>query len=295
MRIKLGVPDDLNDDEREAVMNAALESVTLANEPLIARGKLPSAAAAIKAKRVRWRPEPPGDEHFDLASTVLRRGWGDCDDLAPWHAASLRASGQDPEAEAFVRRSGPQRWHALVRRSNGRIEDPSRAAGMGSVGGDEYRGPFWPAMFDDRLALAAQPTSRGWAGRIDLPSASLPMLYSALQHAASPRQAIVGACYGLGLVAGEDAEAEDLARIAGIHDLLCGVPVELVGDALEQCGFGPLAALAPAALSLASPVLSKVLPGGGGAAPKGGGGGGAPSYPSGTTMTCPGGPIIVRF
>lgn len=121
------------------------------------------------------------------------------------------------------------------------------------------------------------------------------MLYSALQHAPTPRQAIVGACYGLGCVAAEDAHDEDLARIAGIHDLLCGVPVELVGDALEQVGFGPLAALAPAALSLASPVLSKVLPGAGGSKPSGGGGGGGGGYPPGTTMTCPGGPIIVRF
>ena len=85
MRIRLGVPTDANRDEKEAILNAALESVTRADEAQLARG-LPTAREGI-ARGVRWKPEPPGDEHFDLGGTVLKRGWGDCDDLAPWHAA----------------------------------------------------------------------------------------------------------------------------------------------------------------------------------------------------------------
>ena len=131
---------------------------------------------AVSAGRVRWKPEPPGDEHFDLSTTVAKRGWGDCDDLAPWRAAELRVTGQDPEAYSYVYPSGPHRWHAIVRRGDGSDEDPSRAAGMGAVGGDEYGGPFWPSMFGNRLSLATYPLRQGWAGRVDVPSSTHPMV-----------------------------------------------------------------------------------------------------------------------
>lgn len=295
MRIRLAVPEDLNEEERKAVLDTALEAVTLAQVPLLERGKIPAAHTAIKQGRVRWRPEPPGDEHFDLAKTVLGRGWGDCDDLAPWTAATLRASGVDPEARAVVRKSGPNRWHAVVERSSGKVDDPSRWAGMGGVGGDEYSGPFWSPMWGDRLSLATLPLQRGWAGRVDVPSTTLPMLYSALSRGSTPARAVLGACSGAVHVAGEDADPVDLVRLAGLADLLRGVPKRDVGAALEQIGFLPgLTSLVPAAASLAAPVLSKLLPGQaapGAAAPGGGGGGMAP----GSTLHCPGGPIIVRF
>lgn len=295
MRIRLAVPEDINDDEKEAVMNAALEAVTLANIPHIEAGKVPPATMAIRGG-ARWRPEPPGDEHFDLARTVVRRKHGDCDDWAPYWAATLRASGVDPEATAFVRKSGPTRWHAVVQRSNGKIDDPSRMAGMGAVGADDYPGAFWNPMFGDRLSMATFPLQRGWAGRVDIPSAELPMLYSALTHAPTPRRAIMGACRGAGTIAYDDATEEDLLRVAGIHDLLLGIPPDVIGDAFEHVGFG-FGALIPAATSLAAPLLSKVLPGGGGggAAPAGGAPGGGYGPPSGSTLHCPGGPIIVRF
>ncbi len=103
MRIRLAVPDELDDQDRKAALDAALESVVRSSVPMIKAGKWPTAKAAIKAGKVEWKPEPPGDEHFDLAPTVLARGNGDCDDLAPWHAAGLRASGGVPGATARVR------------------------------------------------------------------------------------------------------------------------------------------------------------------------------------------------
>jgi len=302
MRIRLAIPDDLHSDDKEAALNAALESVTRANQGMLARGQIPTFERAAGAGAVRWRPEPPGDEHFDLASTVIGRKWGDCDDLAPWHAASLRVTGQDPEATPYVYKSGPDRWHAVVRRGDGSTDDPSRAAGMGSVGGDDYGGPFWPAMFGDRMALASYPLRQGWAGRVDVPSATLPMMYSALHHGRGPRGAIVGALRCCGRVCQDDADELHLLRVAGLHDLLVGVPGEVVGEALAHHGadVGFFGALAPAAMSLAAPVASKVLSAYG-MGPKGGGGGGgggaAPggAAPPGTAMHCPGGPIIVRF
>lgn len=241
MRLRLGVPPQLSGDEKQAVLDAALESVTRANEGLIARG-LPLFSEAGPGRRFRWKPEPPGDEHFDLGSTVLRRGWGDCDDLAPWHAASLRADGTDPNATAIVIPSAsgvPGRWHAVVKRSSGAIEDPSLAAGMGQrVSGDEGAyGPFWRAMRPDKLALAAYPLTypgRGYAARIDVPSASAPAVYSGLAAGNSPAAALCGVIGELCGVCGEDADDMHVAQLAGIHDLLLGVPPREVYESMAN-------------------------------------------------------------
>lgn len=128
MRINVAVPEAHVD---APVLDAALESVTRLNQSLLKEGQVPTAKDAIKKHGVRWQPEPPGEEHFDHAATVMARGHGDCDDLAPHHAASLRHTGEDPGAKAVVYKSGPMRWHAVVQRSDGSIDDPSRWAGMG--------------------------------------------------------------------------------------------------------------------------------------------------------------------
>jgi hypothetical protein len=108
----------------------------------------------------------------------------------------------------------------------------------------------------------------------------------------------MGACHGALDVCDGDADEDDLLRLAGLEDLLSGASPAEVAEALDHPdAVGFLTSLAPAAMSLASPLLKKILPGGGGgggapAAPGGGGGGG---YPSGATMAFPGGPIFVRF
>lgn len=292
MRLRLAVPSGLGRDDTAAVLDAALESLTRASAPMIQRGIVPTFARALKAGRVRWRPEPPGDEHFDLPQTVLKRGWGDCDDLAPWHAASLRASGRDPEAAAIVRPSGPGRWHAVVERGDGSIEDPSKAAGMGVVGGDEYVGPFWRPMFPERMSMATYPLVVGWAARVDCPDEEDDLTWSSVATSRGPKRATRAAIQGMMPLA-ENLYDEDLVRLAGIHDLLCGASHEDVDEALEHEGaIGFLPGLLPAAGA-----LSSLIPGGGGKegkAPAGGGGGGG-GYPSGATMAMPGGPIIVRF
>jgi hypothetical protein len=318
MRIRLGVPSQLSGAEKQDVMNAALESVTRANEGLIHRG-LPTFDEAGPGKRFRWRPEPPGDEHFDIASTILRRGWGDCDDIAPYAAASLRATGEDPHARAIVIPSAsgvPGRWHAIVERSSGELEDPSITAGMrGRVSGDEGQyGPFWPAMRPDRLALASYPLTwpgQGHAARIDVPSMTVPAVYSGLGVGNTPRAAICGAIGPLAEVCGEDAYPEHLAQLAGIHDLLLGVPYDEVAEALEHItgdavGFFPIAAslaapFAGKALEMAAPLAGKALGMfGGGAKGGGGGGGGGPPAAAAAAPGQGGGayygaPVIIRF
>lgn len=126
MRIKIAVPEAF---VSPPVVDAALEAVTRLDEHLIRSGQSPTSRELVKRGAV-WRPEDPGDEHFDHGGTIAQRGWGDCDDWAPLHAATLRASGEDPGAVARVIPSGPSTYHAIVQRSDGSVDDPSIAAGM---------------------------------------------------------------------------------------------------------------------------------------------------------------------
>jgi hypothetical protein len=128
MRIRVGVPDEHVTPE---VVEPVLEAVTRLNEHMIRTGQTPTSHELIQRGAI-WRPENMGDEHFDHGGTIAQRGWGDCDDWAPLHAATLRANGTDPGAHVRMVESGPNTFHALVQRSNGAIEDPSIAAGMKS-------------------------------------------------------------------------------------------------------------------------------------------------------------------
>jgi hypothetical protein len=174
VRINVAIPES---HVEAPVLDAALESVTRLNESMLERGQVPPFDRALDAG-VRWKPEPPGQEYFDHAGTVIQRKWGDCDDLAPYHAATLRHKGIDPEATAIVKRSGPNRWHAVVQRSDGTIDDPSRDAGMGSkVHG--IVGAVVPQIGDIasqvsgayivKPAIAMKPMRGGWAARADVP------------------------------------------------------------------------------------------------------------------------------
>jgi hypothetical protein len=204
---------------------------------------------------VKWKPEPPGQEHFDHAGKVIARKWGDCDDLAPWHAASLRTSGKDPEARAIAKRSGPHRWHAVVERGNGSIDDPSKAAGMGShVGILGAALPLMPAMFEGggingdvgayviRPAIAMRPVYGGFQARADLPWNWREHLYdkttpsdvamTALHTAPVAASALTGAIDGivqLGQCAGF-ADEHDMHRLSAIADLCAGCSVQEVAD-----------------------------------------------------------------
>lgn len=148
MRINVAVPEHRVD---KPILDAALEATTRLNESLIEHGDVPTFDEV--RHRIQWRPEPPGDEHFDHAGLVIARGWGDCDDQAPFAAASMRATGEDPGARAVVRRSGPKRWHAVVKLSDGSYRDPSKETGM--------RPGISPGVFGASVASLAGPSEVG--------------------------------------------------------------------------------------------------------------------------------------
>ena len=239
MRINVAVPEE---QVTAPVLDASLEAVTRLNEQLISEGKVPLFDEV--RDHIRWKPEPPGDEHFDHAGVVLGRKWGDCDDMAPFAAASMRASGEDPGATAVVRRSGPKRWHAVVELSDGTIRDPSRETGMGQPAG--VRGAGLPAMglgpssavvgsYIMRPQLALRPITdtlghpEAWQARADLPWHWLPgnspadIAMAALHASPVSSEAIVGACDGIvALGEANDVDDEVLNRARAIAELCEG-------------------------------------------------------------------------
>jgi hypothetical protein len=274
MRINVAVPEA---HVSRPILDAALEATTRVNEALIAAGEVPLFDEVRNA--IRWKPEPPGDEHFDHAGVVIGRKWGDCDDMAPYAAASMRASGEDPGARAIVKKSGPQRWHAVVERSDGTLRDPSRETGMGQTNG--VMGSALPLMmiagssvvggtFLPRPQLALRPVRgrdgevEAWQARADLPwhwePGTSPADVAMVSLHASPisSQAIVGACDGL-LVIGEanDVPEEVLVRARAIADAAEGCPWEDLADM-----YGPEAATAAGAVvgSFFSNLAKKAAP-----------------------------------
>lgn len=109
--------------DRAGLEPAGQALVTLAMHDLRAHRLPPLYSAGV-----RYRREPPGQEVWQLPSQTAERGFGDCEDLSAWRVAELRLAGE--AAKIVFRKSGRNLWHALVRRANGDLEDPSAKLGM---------------------------------------------------------------------------------------------------------------------------------------------------------------------
>jgi hypothetical protein len=121
--------DSLTDHAKLAALAHLLEALAAVNVSwLREHGEAPW----LYQSGVRYEEEPPGrDEWQDIPETIRRRE-GDCEDLACWRLAELRVRSLE-DARPFVKRAidGPRTiYHVAVRRSDGRIEDPSRILGM---------------------------------------------------------------------------------------------------------------------------------------------------------------------
>jgi len=258
MRINVAVPEAHVD---APVLDAALESVTRLNQSMIESGQVPTFQRAL-LRGIKWRPEPPGAEHFDHAALVNARGWGDCDDLAPYEAASIRHSGEDPGARAIVQRSGPKSWHAVVRMSDGSIRDPSKRAGMRAGVPHGVRGATLPLMYPTtsdvggtyiiRPQIALRPYVNGlyqaradfpwhWRDHLeqDKPTAS-DIALTALHTAPVASTALTGAIDGALLLAEANGQedTEHYARLSALADAIDGAYLEdlseVYGDEIAQ-------------------------------------------------------------
>lgn len=121
-----------------AEIDAYLYALTALDTALLSLARYP----AIYQSGVRYQQEPTrlreATEDFAPVTVVIARGWGDCDDLAAWRAAELRVTGADAAARAVIvpspgDRQGARRWHAVVKRSDGRLEDAARTLAQGRV------------------------------------------------------------------------------------------------------------------------------------------------------------------
>lgn len=267
MRLQIAIPEK---HVSKPVLDAALEATTRLNEKMLREGDCPTDLQLIR-QGARWRPEPPGQEHFDHGAKIASRGDGDCDDWAPLRAARLRVTGEDPGAIAEVRKTGRKRWHATVTRSDGREDDPSIDAGMPTPGRSVgIVGAWVPVMRDSvhgvggafintpQLALRPITTSHGeiesWQARADLPWHWRPdptrkptpseIAMVTLHRSPVSSTAICGAVLGafeLGLA--NDADPEQLKRLSAIRALCEGASWEDVAET-----FGPEHATAAGAI-----------------------------------------------
>ena len=74
-----------------------------------------------RGQREQWKSYP----------VILKTKQADCDDLSAARVGELIATGEDPGATVHIYRTSPRTLHAVVLRSDGTIEDPSRVLGMG--------------------------------------------------------------------------------------------------------------------------------------------------------------------
>lgn len=104
------------------------------------------ALAAANAGHLRLHPEAPwlyesgvsyaeddeGHEGWTDIPETLARGVGACKDLVAWRLGELRVRAGETALPlvSFARVGHRVKFHVVVRRSDGRIEDPSRELGM---------------------------------------------------------------------------------------------------------------------------------------------------------------------
>ena len=86
----------------------------------------------LYASGIRYRRETPGQEWWESAADllgVMADRTGDCEDLAAYRAAELRYfDGELARVRVYLNRRN--KFHAVVERESGEIEDPSRIAIM---------------------------------------------------------------------------------------------------------------------------------------------------------------------
>jgi hypothetical protein len=260
VKVAIGIPEE---HVKAPVLDAGLEAVTRLNEDLIRSGQSPTFGQAVAAGVV-WKAEPPGEESFDHGAKVAARGWGDCDDLAPLHAASLRVSGRDKGARAVVYRSGPHRWHAIVQRSNGAYEDPSRTAGMpvreatcgipAAVVGC-LAGPASVGGPNTHPHVSIAPSGVGYAARCDVPIAGgRGYALAVKQSARKASVALGGAVLGAAMLSGCSGciGEERLRGLYAMSGLLSGKSprhvANVVGREMTEKAVQTLLELCPAIL-----------------------------------------------
>ena len=107
-----------------------LKNIVRVNQAQIRSGQV----GRLYSGRIRYKTEPKDADSFVDASTVWRRGFGDCAHLAAFRVAELQERGERARLRVKwgrKRQGKPRPFHVQVRRGDGSIEDPSARLGMG--------------------------------------------------------------------------------------------------------------------------------------------------------------------
>ena len=108
-----------------AEYSAALEGLTALDEYQL---RANPGTPRLYDAGIRYTKEVTGE--WRDVKKVLASGSGDCEALSTWRAAELRVSGEDPNASVVVYKTGATKYHAIVLRGDGTLEDPSVELGM---------------------------------------------------------------------------------------------------------------------------------------------------------------------
>lgn len=153
--LHITLPDDDGEDRHFAPIVLALEAMISVNLWHIRRSLrraqqgLGNPIAPLYMSGVRYKEDDPGREDWRDCLEIIKRGFGDCDNLCAWRAAELRAAGINAEPvikwqhiprevalqlgypSKIIPPGGLSMVHVLVRHPDGTIEDPSKLLGMG--------------------------------------------------------------------------------------------------------------------------------------------------------------------
>ena len=121
MKVLINVPN------HPEALQGALCGMVRVNQWLLRQKKhKPLYRSGVRyVREIRGPGEP---ERWLNVDELMAGGNGDCDDITVARVAELRELGID--AQPYVKRSGRQKFHAIVLMPSGRFEDPSRKLGM---------------------------------------------------------------------------------------------------------------------------------------------------------------------
>jgi hypothetical protein len=121
----------------ERVLRLFLEALVAANLAYLQVTPAPGiyqSGVRYRAERPKLRGAPIPEEWLTIPY-LLKKGYGDCEDLACWRVAELQRAGVAAQPAFRYRQVGNLSiYHIFVRLPGGKVEDPSRRLGMGAPG-----------------------------------------------------------------------------------------------------------------------------------------------------------------
>ncbi len=121
--------DRLDVASRDAVLHLLIEALAAANAGHL---RLHPETPWLFESGVRYVEDDAGLERWTDVPETIARGAGDCKDLVAWRLAEIRVRERESALPVvrFERVGDRVKFHVVVHRMGGRVEDPSRVLGM---------------------------------------------------------------------------------------------------------------------------------------------------------------------